>query len=156
MRDERIVRLRNLLTSHLMHGEVGDGQYRVWPDDDDGGEERIARCLLQALPHLDTLELRNVIMDDLTIIAAAVDPPSFPRLRAFDVNLYTESKPSLVDVSKLCREFYDNWRRKVAPRLERVRVLMDDFNWVQEIAHIQNDSYPQQTSLMPVLKQAKA
>lgn len=50
--DERIERLGNLLTSHLMHGEVGDGAYYVWPDDDDGGEQRIALCLRDVLPHL--------------------------------------------------------------------------------------------------------
>lgn len=36
-----------------MHGEVGDSSYQVWPDDDDGGEQRIASCLRAVLPHLD-------------------------------------------------------------------------------------------------------
>lgn len=50
--DSRVERLHNLLTSHLMHGEVGDSSYQVWPEDDDGGEQRIASCLRRVLPHL--------------------------------------------------------------------------------------------------------
>lgn len=55
--DQRAERLHNLLTSHLMHGEVGGGAYQVWPDDDDGGEMRIAVCLRDVLPHLDGVGL---------------------------------------------------------------------------------------------------
>jgi hypothetical protein len=55
--DQRAERLHNLLTSHLMHGEVGGGAYQVWPDDDDGGEMRIAVCLRDVLPYLDGVGL---------------------------------------------------------------------------------------------------
>lgn len=55
--DSRVERLHNLLTSHLMHGEVGDSSYQVWPEDDDGGEQRIALCLRDVLPHLDGVGL---------------------------------------------------------------------------------------------------
>jgi hypothetical protein len=55
--DPRVEHLHNLLTSHLMHGEVGDGVFQVWPDDDDGGEMRIAQCLRDVLPHLDGVGL---------------------------------------------------------------------------------------------------
>jgi hypothetical protein len=58
--DPRVEQLHNLLTSHLMHGEVGNGAYQVWPNDDDGGEQRIAVCLRDVLPHLDGVGLSIV------------------------------------------------------------------------------------------------
>ncbi|EJD51931.1 hypothetical protein AURDEDRAFT_111488, partial [Auricularia subglabra TFB-10046 SS5] len=91
---------------------------------DDGCFDTLAH-IAQRLPWLETLVLCNVILADFDAIATAAAPPSFPHLRAFEIQLYldTDLKP---DVSRRTDAFFDDWKKRAAPRLQNVRVVLGE------------------------------